>query len=81
MIAQLASVVIRILFLLAFVLTGLAVLEKVANVAGFTLTIVGGYQPSRLLELAVVALVFVIALQLREIRSLLETSSGSNLPG
>jgi hypothetical protein len=81
MLGQLTSIVIRILFLLAFVLTGLAVLEKVANLAGFTLAIVGGYQPSRLLELAVVALVFVIALQLREIRSLLEKPAGSKIPG
>jgi hypothetical protein len=81
MIGQLTSVVSRILFIVAFVLAGLAVLEKVANLAGFTLTIARGYAPSRLLELSVVALVFVITLYLREIRRLLETSSGSNSPG
>jgi hypothetical protein len=58
--------IIRALFLGAFGLAGLAVLEKLANLAGYTILRV--YAPSRLLELAVVTLLFVIALVLREIQ-------------
>jgi hypothetical protein len=59
-----------VLFLLAVVLAGLAVWEKVANLFGLRLVFLTGYTPSRLLEPAAVALLFVIALQLREIRHL-----------
>lgn len=65
---QLSSLLSRVLFAGAFILAAFAVLEKVANFLGFTLTVLGGYAPSRLLELAAVALLFVIALQLREIK-------------
>jgi hypothetical protein len=63
---KLSSLVNRALFGLAFVLAALAIVEKVANLLGYTL--VGEYSPSRMLELAAVALLFVIALLLREIR-------------
>ena len=68
MIDQLNNTASRILFVGSFVLAGLAALEKFVNLFGFTLTIPGGYVPARLLELAAVALLFVIALQLREIK-------------
>ncbi len=68
MIDKLSKTASRILFAGSFVLAGLAALEKLINLFGFTLTIAGGYAPSRLLELAAVALLFVIALQLREIK-------------
>jgi preprotein translocase subunit SecY len=67
---KLVSIVNRVLFLAAFVLAGVAVLEKLLNLFGFTLTILGPYGPSRLLELSAVALLFVIALQLREMKEL-----------
>lgn len=60
------SVISRVLFVLAFVLAGLAVWEKLANMMGQTL--LRTYTPSRLLELSVVMLLFVIALQLREVK-------------
>ena len=44
-----------------------AVVERLASAFGSHLPFLG-WSPSRLLELAVVALVFVIALQLREIK-------------
>ncbi len=66
MIDQIASVASRVLFVIAFVLGGLAVWEKLANMIGRSLAFLGGYTPARLLELAAVALVFVIALQLRD---------------
>jgi hypothetical protein len=57
----------RILFVAALLLAALAVGEKAANLMGWTL-LRGAYVPWRLLEFAVVGLLFVIALQLREIR-------------
>ncbi len=63
---KLNSLVCRVLFVVAFIFAGLAVLEKVANFAGYT--VVRGYAPGRLLEFAAIILLFVIALLLREIR-------------
>ena len=68
MIGKLSSVMSRVLFLVAFLLTGLAVWEKLLNAFGFTM--LRGYAPSRLLEYAAVAVLFVIALQLREMKEL-----------
>jgi len=65
---QIGNYASRAFFAGAFVLAGTAAMEKLTNIFGFTLTILGGYAPSRLLELAAVALLFVIALQLREIK-------------
>ena len=48
-------------------LATLAVVEKLSNLSGYTL-LNARYEPARLLELGVVALVFVIALQLREVK-------------
>jgi hypothetical protein len=50
----------------AFILAGVAVWEKLANFWGFTLA--GVYNPWRFMEASGVALLFVIALQLREIK-------------
>jgi hypothetical protein len=66
MMSQLTSIVCRILFGGAFVLAGVAVWEKLANLWGFTLAIV--YNPWRFMEASAVALLFVIALQLREMK-------------
>ena len=68
MIGKLSSVMSRVLFLVAFLLAGLAVWEKLLNAFGFTM--LRGYAPSRLLEYAAVAVLFVIALQLREMKEL-----------
>jgi hypothetical protein len=46
-----------------------AIWEKVANWMGYHLTFIGYYAPSRFLELSAIALLFVIALQLREIKA------------
>ena len=66
----LISLVCRVFFVVAFVFAGLAFWEKLANVTGYTL-LRGAYTPWRLLELAAVALLFVVALQLREIKTAL----------
>ena len=70
MIGKLTSFTNRVLFLVAFLLAGLAVWEKLLNAFGFT--VLRGYTPSRLLEYAAVAVLFVVGLQLREIKELLK---------
>jgi hypothetical protein len=75
----LSNLASRGLFVVAFGLAGLAVWEKLANLFGRTLVFLGGYvAPSRLLELAVIALLFVIALQLREIKHVTEGRTGGH---
>jgi hypothetical protein len=64
---KLISLVSRLFFLCAFVLLGLALIERIANATGYTILQV--YRGSRLLEVAVVLLVFVIAAQLREMKA------------
>jgi hypothetical protein len=63
---KLVSLVSRLFFLGAFVLLGLALIERIANAFGYTILQV--YSGSRLLDAAVVLLVFVIAVQLREMK-------------
>ena len=64
------SLISRVFFVIAFVLLGLAVIERVAN--AFNYTVLGGVlRGGRLLEFSVVFLVFVVALQLREVREAL----------
>lgn len=63
------SIVTRIFFIVAFVLLGSAVSEKLADLFG--LPGLSHYSPSRLLSYAVTALLFVIALELRDIKYLL----------
>jgi hypothetical protein len=55
----------RLFFLGAFVSLGLVMIEKITNATGYTILQGRGV---RLLEFAVVLLVFVIALQLREMK-------------
>jgi hypothetical protein len=63
---KMVSVASRLFFLIAFVLLGFAVIERMANAAGYTILRV--YSGGRLLEFAAVLLIFVIALQLREMK-------------
>ena len=67
---QLVRIVSRVLFVVAFLLAGLGVWERLAQLFGYTV-LRGYYQPWRLLEFSAVALLFVMALQLREIKILL----------
>lgn len=69
---QLISFVSRIFFAVAILSGGLAVWEKLANLFDYTV-LRGYYRPGRLLEFAAVTLLFVIALQLREIKTSVET--------
>ncbi len=63
----LESLVRRLFFYGAFVLVALAVVEKIANILGYTL-FRGVLVPSRLLEFAAIGLLFAIAMQLHQIR-------------
>jgi hypothetical protein len=64
---RLTSIVARTFFFGAFLLLAIAVIEKLLNSLGASVPGVT-VAPSRLLEWAVILLVFVIALLLRQIR-------------
>ena len=66
---QLTSIICWILFIASFLLAGIAVLEKLVNLSGFTF--LRGTDPWHVLEFSAVALLFVIALQLRELKTFL----------
>lgn len=68
--SKITSLICRILFLASFAIAGVAVWEKLANLMGMTLTR-GYYSNTQLLEFSAIALLFVLALQLREIKSVL----------
>jgi hypothetical protein len=57
----------RTFSLVSFGLLALAGLEKICNVAGYTL-VKGSVAPQRMLEDAAVLLLFVVALLLRDVR-------------
>jgi hypothetical protein len=67
---KLTSLICRGLFVLAFVVAGAGVWEKLANKMGYTIMGLSS-SPSRLLGYSAVILLFVVALLLREIRHLL----------
>jgi hypothetical protein len=73
---QIAGVVNRILLAAAFILGGLALWEKLANMAGRSLAFLAGYSPARLAELAAIVLLFVIALELRAIMNSVSIAKG-----
>lgn len=64
---QLISILSRILFVVAFFLAGLGAWERLARLFGYTV-LRGSYEPWRILEFSAVAVLFVMALQLREIK-------------
>jgi hypothetical protein len=64
---MLSSVVSRVFFIGAFLLLALGVLEKIAFVFGYTI-VRESITAGRLLEISAVAVVFVIAILLRQIR-------------
>jgi len=67
---KLVSLVCRIIFIASFLLLGLSIIEKIVNSMGLTL-IRGYFAPWHLIEFSAIALLFVIALQLREIKLLM----------
>lgn len=73
---RLTSILCRVLFVVSFILAGLGVWERLARLLGYTVTR-GTYDPWRLLEYSAVAILFVLALQLREIKMALRAKGSS----
>ena len=71
---QLSSILCRVFFVGAFGLLALALLERLVFTFGYTI-MRGALTGGRLLEIAGIALVFVIALLLRQIRDDQRSSS------
>ena len=71
---KLESVIRGVFFYGAFVLLAFAAIEKIANILNRSLS-GGTYPPYRLVQYAAIALVFVIAMQLHQIRLLLSSKS------
>ena len=69
---KLISLISRFFFFGAFVLLGLAAVERVANEAGYTI-LQGVTRAGHLLDFAVVLLIFVIAMQLRAMKEELKS--------
>ena len=65
---RLISLASRLLFSGAFALLALSLIERTANAAGYTV-LRGAFTGGRLLEIATVLLIFVIAMQLREMKT------------
>jgi hypothetical protein len=65
---HLISIVRRLLFLGAVFLAGLAIWEKLANMRGMTL-LQSAVNPSRIFEYSGIVLLFVIVLQLWDIKT------------
>ena len=80
---QLTSTLCRLLFIVAFLLGAIAVWEKLAQLFGYTILRGSSFfallsvGPWQLLEFSAVVLLFVISLQLREIKMSLR-SRGSD---
>ena len=64
---SITSLISRVFFFISFVLIALALLERFLNFSGYTI-FQGAYTSGRMLELAVLLMVFVIAILLRQIR-------------
>jgi hypothetical protein len=69
---KLVSMVSRLFFLGGFALLALALFERIVNATGYTILQGKG---ARLLDFAVVLLLFVIAVQLREMKEELRKKS------
>ena len=69
---RLTSLVSRIFFAAAFVLVGFAIAERAVYAFGYTF-LRGAFSGGRLLEIAAMVLIFVIALLLRQIREQLRS--------
>ena len=60
-----SNIASRVLFVAAVALAVLAVWVKLASLVGFRVMFIGTYTPSSLFQAAAIALLFVIAMELR----------------
>jgi hypothetical protein len=67
MFESMISLIYRAFFFVSFVFLGLSIVEVVARRMGYTI-LRHTFEPARLLEYAVILLVFVVAMLLRQIR-------------
>ncbi len=74
---SLNSIAIRVFFIGSLVLLGLAAMEGIANVFGYTI-LRNTYTPGRIIEFSAVALMFVVALLLKQIRDYLRKENGAS---
>lgn len=65
---KLVSMTMRLLFIGSVLLMGIAVLERVVNLLGYTILPDVTSSPGRLLEFAAIFLILVIAFLLRQVR-------------
>jgi hypothetical protein len=68
MIDNLAGIARVALWVLSLAFLAAAVLEKIANTLGYTWVLADGRPPSVLIEYTVIPLLFVVALEVRELR-------------
>ncbi len=73
---KISSIIARLFFAGALLLLPLAVWERIANAMGYTV-VRETFTASRLIELAVILVIFVIALLLRQIREELKHGTHS----
>ena len=71
------SAAARLMFLTAFGLLSLAVLEAIVNLFGYTI-LRGTYTAGRILEFSAILLIFVITMLLRQLRDQSGAASGSH---
>ncbi|MGH0034538.1 MAG: hypothetical protein ACQGVK_05885 [Myxococcota bacterium] len=71
---DLQSVALRVLFVGAFGILALGVLERLVNAVGYTV-MRGAFSGGRLLEISAVVVLFVVAVLLRQIRDELRARS------
>jgi hypothetical protein len=73
-IERMISLASRLFFVGAFVLLSIALIERAANAMGYTV-LEGAFTGGRMLEIAAILLIFVIAMQVRGIREELRKQS------
>lgn len=72
---KLNSIACRVFFVVALLLLTISVLEKIMNFFDYTILRGTPYVPSRLLEYAIILVVFVLALLMRQVREELRKRS------
>lgn len=74
---RLNSIANQVFFVGGFALLGLAFVEGIVGVFGYTI-VRNAYAPGRILEFSAIALLFVVALLLRQIREHLRKKNGAS---
>ena len=70
MLDKLIIIAYRVMFVLAVIVTGIAVCDKIIMQFGYRLSL-APYGPAKMLEISLILVSFIIALLLRQIRDIL----------